>query len=227
MQKLNDNHGFPTVQRALRYTSIRLRSRPETADLAGVIDAERTSIETANDTHEQAREERVAATAEIDYLDGELDLKVMDLSRQVAVLTGSNTSDERYKMLFPVAPSKAVKPTAGESQHRFVKILVDRLENDKRFEALRGNVKPIVTAQTDLEKAIVNREECYMPEMRVSTDLKVAIDKAGRTYNKLYPQLTLIFDNERLVESFFLKIRKSRKSGGDTDEPTVVETATE
>ena len=93
--------------------------------------------------------------------------------------------------------------------------------------AERGNIKPIVTAQADLEKAIANREERYMPEMRVATDLKVALDKAGRTYNKLYPQLTLIFDNERLVESFFLKIRKSRKSGGDTDEPTGIDTDTE
>ncbi len=227
MQRLNDKHGFPTVKRSLRHTSIRLRSRPETAELAGVVDAERKSIESADEVHEQAREERIAATAEIDYLDGELDLKVMNLSREVAVLTGSNTADERYKMLFPVAPSKAVKPTAGEAQHRFIKILVERLENDDRFDALRGNVEPIKTAQTYLEKAIANREELYMPEMRAATDLKVALDKARRVYNKLYPQLTLIFDNERLVDSFFLKIRKSRKSGDDTDEPTGVETDTE
>ena len=55
----------------------------------------------------------------------------------------------------------------------------------------------------------------------------MAVDKAGRVYNKLYPQLTLILDNERLVESFFLKMRKSRKSGDDTDEPTGADTDTE
>lgn len=208
MKKLRDSCGYPTVKRAMRYTAIRLHSRPETAALAQDVDARRTALDRANEAHDQAVDERVAATAVILYLDSIVDQNVMAIARDVAVMTANKTDSELYRPLFPVAPSTAVAPVASDSQNLFVKALIDRIESDSRYESLRGRAQTLKSAQAELEKALAHRTELMTPEARTAADLQAALESARRTYNKLGPHLALIFESKAYIETFFTKLRK-------------------
>ncbi len=212
MQKLKSNHGYPKVSRALRYASIRLRSRPETAPLGREIEAERTGLEKAKEAHAEIREERVAATAVIWHQDALVDAAVAALAREVMVITGGKTDDAFYKSLFPVAPSTATQPLASDSQNRFVKALVDRVETDDRYQSLRTTAQTIKEAQAELDRLLVEREALRTPELRAEVDLKTALDSARRAYNKLYPKLSLLYDSKAFIETFFVTVDKSGKA---------------
>jgi hypothetical protein len=162
----------------------------------------------------------VAATALIGHLDSVVDERVAAIARDMAVITGGKKDDELYKALFPVAPSTATAHVASESQNRFVKAVIDRIENDSRYENLRGRAAALKQAQTDLEGALSQREELRTPEQRASSDLQAALDSARRAYNKLHPRLSLLFDNKSYVETFFVKMSKSAKPDDEDGEAT-------
>jgi hypothetical protein len=69
MRKLHDSVGYPTVNRALRYSAIRLQATPETGGLAAEIAAERTRLGGAQDAYEQLREQRVGRIRNAPVLD--------------------------------------------------------------------------------------------------------------------------------------------------------------
>jgi hypothetical protein len=226
MQKLEAVHGYPKVKRALRYTGIRLRSRPETQEMSKEVDAERAKLDSANEAYEQLFEERVALTALIDYLDSLVDGGVMAIARDVSVITGNKTDDPFYKLLFPVAPSTATAPVASDSQTLFVKALIDRIETDSRYESLRPRAAALKTAQADLERALKDREDLRTPMTRAALDLQAALENGKRMYNKLLPRLSLTFDKPSYVETFFSKLRKSKGAvDPDTEEVGDEETA--
>jgi exonuclease VII small subunit len=217
MQKLTERHGYPKVKRALRYASIRLRSKPETVALAQEIDAERARLDKANEAYEQSVEERVAATALIGHLDSLVDEGVAAIARDVAVITANRPDDPFYKALFPVAPSTATGPVASESQNRFVKALVDRIESDSRYESLRGRTATLKQAQAEIDGALSRREELRTPELRAAADLQAALESARRAYNKLYPRLSLLFESKSYIETFFATIKKPGKTDEETE----------
>lgn len=212
MQKLKSMHGHAKVGRALRYASIRLRSRIETAALGQEIEAERAALEKAGEAHAQIREERVAATAVIWHQDSIVDAAVAALAREVMVITGGKLDDPFYKSLFPVAPSTATLPMASDFQTRFVKALVDRIETDDRYQSLRAAAQTIKEAQAELDRLLTQRETLRAPELRAEVDLKTALDSARRAYNKLYPKLSLLFESKAFIETFFVAVDKSGKA---------------
>ena len=227
MRKLQDNVGHPTVRRALRYTALRLQAKPETQGLAGEIEAERTRLSGALDAYEQIREQRVGLTALIGHQDGIVDGQVADIARQVAVITGNKTDTEFYKSLFPIAPSTATAPTASDSQNRFVKALIDRIETDDRYDSLRPTAAELKTAQTELDRLLTEREDLRTPELRATVDLRTALDSARRAYNKLYPKLQLIFDNKGFIETFFISNGRSTKAEQQALEESLADSDTD
>lgn len=72
----------------------------------------------------------------------------------VSLITGNKTEDEFYKTLFPVAPSRATAPVANDSRNLVVRALIDRIESDDRYEALRPCAEELKTAQSELDRAI-------------------------------------------------------------------------
>lgn len=221
MEQLREQHGFATVDRALRHLSIRLRSRPETAELAPEVDAERARVRQAEEAWLQAREMRIAATAEIDYLDAALDLAVADLSRLALVEVRGNRNDERYKRLFPASPSAATSSVGGEGQGRYVRALLAQLTSSSGpFPSLAGQAPTIEAALTALSESEQRRDALYIPESTAATERTAALDRARRVYNQMYPRLRLLFpDNLRLVESYFARLRGTSGRGGQDPEP--------
>jgi hypothetical protein len=213
MQKLTERHSATITAQALRYLSIRLKSRPETQSLISEIETVRSALATAEEAYSQAKEERMAATAEINYLDGQLDQTVMALAREVGVMTRNKTQDPRYMKLFPTAPSALIRPIAGESQERFVRSLINRLQEDADYAGLKPYAETMEKQQQLLNQAGQRREQLYQPEVKAQTDQRIVLDQARRLYQNIYHRLQLLFPTDAaLVESFFMDLRSSRKN---------------
>jgi len=216
MQRLTDNRGVGETLTALRHLTIRLTSRDQTRPLATEITAARDALNAANGAWEEARAQRVAATAEIEYRDELLDAAAMQLSRTALALVEGDTTDPRYRTLFPIAPSTAMRPVADDAQTRFVTALLARLEADEAFVDLAIHAPTIRQRAEAVANAINGREALYVAEATASTARAITADAARRAYNLMYPRLQLMFPgDERLVESFFVR----RGRGGEGDEP--------
>lgn len=204
MQKLTDRQGFPAVDRALRFVLLRLGSRPETASLQADVKATRDTLRAQHEAWQQAKDERVAASAEIEYVDGLVDREVMSTSREALVLTGGDRDDSRYRTLFPVPPSQAMRPVGGDEQRRYVGSLTQQIEADEAYASLRPRAEQLRTLQARLDALEADRQARYLAEEQARTRRAIALDDARRVHNRLYFQLRLLLDDEALVESFFL-----------------------
>jgi hypothetical protein len=211
MQNLREDHGVETHLRALRYLSIRLKSRPATANGAPEVDAAREDVKAKSEAYDEALEQRVAATAEIEYLDGRLDGTVIGLGRDVLGLVNGDRSDARYLKLFPVAPTTMMKPVGGDTQATYVSVILDRIADDDDLSTLRNHLKPIRQQLDALEKATKARRLLTIAENKAAADRRLALEDARRVYRLMHPRLLLQFpDDSALVESYFAKLSATR-----------------
>lgn len=229
MQKLGEKHRYSIVDRCLRFTSIRLRSRPETAALVEGLKKHRATLRTKSDAYLEAYEERVATGYEIGYLDGKLDRAVIvDLKRDVAAQLGklANGAQLEKKLFQGQAPSAGMAPVADDAQASYVAGIMSRLESDADFEPVSGHAKKLRKLQKSIDEALARRKDQRVTERLAYGDLDEALDAARREYNQLYARLSLAFpDDPALVESFFVVLKK-RASGSDEaeeEEPVVEE----
>lgn len=197
--------------------AIRLQSRPETKEMAPEIRAEVASIREGDDVWLEARQARIAASAEIVYLDEKVGEDVMDLSRAALVEVKGDRNDERYKRVFIENPSEALKPVGGSKQTRFVRAVINQVGAESTpFPALRDRASAIDGSLTALSDAEARRDALYVPEATALAERRARFEKACRTYNLTYPRLQLIFPNDpRLVESFFLGLSSRDKDEND------------
>lgn len=219
MQKLNERHGQESTDKAIRFLSIRLKSRPESGHLATDIDAGRQSLRDKHDAYIQVREERIALTAELGYLDSLLDRKVMDISRTVLVETGGDRTAPKYRKLFPQSPSQQMRPVASDGQERYVEGIISRLKDDEEYKHLSGFIEELENCLSDMALVIEQRKDKYLEESQKETDWRITKDEVQRNYNLTYPYLQLIFQgNDALVESFFSKVSKGNSKSEETTE---------
>ncbi len=211
MQRLLPRHRFADTDRALRYLSIRLASRPETADLAGPVHEARATMRDSEESYQQALQARVAATAEIEYLDGRLDDEVMGISRDLLALTDGDRTDARYLKLFSTAPSIAMSPIGGDAQNLYVRNMLARLRDDADLAPLRRRVDELTARHAALEAATEKRRVASVPEASADADRRLALDSAKRLYNRTEVQLRLVLDDKALVESYFLVLNARTK----------------
>lgn len=220
MQNLREEHGVETHLRALRYLSIRLRSRPATSNGAPAVDAAREDVKAKSEAYEAALEQRVAASAEIEYLDGRLDGSVIGLGRDVLALVKGDRGDARYLKLFPVAPTTMMKPVGGDAQATYVNVILDRIAEDDDLSALRSHLKPIRQQLDALEKATQARRQLTIAESKALGDRRLALEDARRVYRLMHPRLLLQFpDDPALVESYFAKLSAPRAPEAADDAP--------
>jgi hypothetical protein len=218
MQKLRSNAGAQAVDRALRFLGIRLRSRPETQELASPVDEARARVRAADDAWQQAREERVAASAEVAYRDEVLDATMARLVREVLVLTGGRYDDERYRRLFPSAPSTVMRQLASAGQSRYVRTVMAILQETPELEEMRGHVGGLQEALAGLDDALAKRDSLYVPEAQALAERRVALDVARRLFEQTYFELRLRLPRRTaLVESFFPDLRGASASRGTGD----------
>ena len=180
----------------------------------------RASLRALRDAWEDARDERVAATAEIQYRDAVLDDAVMSLARQVNALVDGKTDDARYRALFPSAPSAQMRPIGGSAQRAYVRALLKTLAERDDLASLAPQRKAIAKAQDALDDATATRDDLQVAEDRAATALQIALTEARDAYNQAWHRLNVEFPKDKaLVESFFRTL--SREKPRETpDAPT-------
>ena len=221
MQKLSPSHKTGVTQAALRFTALRLKSRPETQALCPAFDAVRADLAQKQAAYEDAVDARMVLTAELEYRDHALDARVMRLSRE---LLGQEERRDtgRFLRFFPAPPSELLKPEGGALQHRAVRLILHALDEEGAagVQELQHHAGPLRELQAALEQAEAQREALYVQESRAKAERDLALREAQQHYNLLYPQLMLLFPKDgALVESFFRKLQASTRAEQD-DEPS-------
>ena len=216
MQKLRENHGVITTLGAMRFLSIRLKSRPDTVHLAPDVVAVRSTLVEKDDIADEATEERVGCSAVVAYDDHVVDGVVKDLSLEAKVLVHGVLDEPLYVRLFPIAPSTAMKPVAGDPQERYVTGIVTQLESNDAYATLRGHLPKLTTALGELKAVVKLRDGLYVKEAMALSERRIALDNGRRVYNLMYSRLQVLFPgNNALVDTFF----KDLRGGGATEAP--------
>lgn len=210
METLKDKHGFGTVDRALRYLRIRAASRPQSRPLEIELNEIRSRLQAHQTTWEEAREERVAATAELEVSDSELDEAVSRLAK--ALLSEMRADDPRYQNLFTLAPSQAMKELASASQNRYVRSLLTVLAGPD-YAGVKSQAETIARLQGRVEEVEALRETFYQAESLAEVKRKATLAEAKRFYNQAFPRLMLLFPGQRrLVESYFASLSERSRA---------------
>lgn len=221
MQRLTVNHSTNLYLRALRFSTIRMRSRPGAEGISADLTAARQHLAAANEAVELALEERMASVAEVEYLDQRVDDPVLQLARDQRAACGGKLDDPRYVKLFPRQPTAALKPEGGDAQKRFVSHIVKTLREDDDYVGFRDRADEIVARQQALEAAEAARDERYVAEDGARARRRVARAAAAKVYNHAYHRLQIAFpDDPALVESFFMAL-SSKSGASQVSEPVV------
>lgn len=214
MHRLGERHRSPIVNRALRFLTIRLRSRAETLAFAEEAAKVRAELCKKREAYIEALDERLALSAEITYLDACLDRAVLvGLRRDLAVLAADRPTVEK-KLFAGVSPKSGMRPVAGESQEHYVAGIIGRLEGDPDFAPIASHAAKLRKRLNDLNAVLAKRRELRIKERLALGDLEEETEHASRYYNRMHPQLKLLFPNDLpLVESFFFDLRAPASSG--------------
>ncbi len=218
MQQLLEYHSLDTLEHALRQLDLRLARVPELADHRPIVAERRAALETARKAFEDAREARIAASAEIAYLDEEIDGTVMDLSQSLLVRLRRDRNDPAYRKLFPVSPTRMTSDVASPQQDRWVEGIAETLRSDAEYADMRPLSDVLSGLMERLRQSRARREELYVKEERSRTALRLSADDARRFYNGLYHRFMMILPGrKRLVESLFAKFSQTHSSATPAD----------
>jgi septal ring factor EnvC (AmiA/AmiB activator) len=190
------------MRRASRVVTLRLTGRKEADDIRTDVTTTRTTALADEDSYQNLRDELVALTAEIRYLDGEVDGEVSDVSRQLLLLTKGDRKSPLYLAVFPSAPSEATRLVATDSQNEYVHAIVRAVAAQPEQAGI--DTTRLVAAQAALEDALarrtVKRAELRVARAKRDGSLAAAI----LSHNQAYLRLQLLYPGEKaLVRSFF------------------------
>jgi len=214
MQTLTERHGLATLNRALRQLDLALARVPELSSHRPAVAALRQRLTAAQVAHEDVRELRIAASAEIAYYDEEIDWSVVDAGQTLYLQVGRDRNAPAYKTLFPVSPSQMTADLASPRQETWVTALVDTIRRDDAYAALRPVADALAGWSDRLSQAQARRKELYVQEAQTRGALMAVADEARRFYNGLYHQFMVALpDRRRLVESLFMTFSTAAAAG--------------
>ncbi|MBU1222109.1 hypothetical protein KKF34_18965 [Myxococcota bacterium] len=217
MQKILTSHKFSHVTKALRYMTLRLSRVPELSSYIPEVNDLRIKLQNEWDTWQEAVENRIALTGEIEYLDKDVDRDVVTIGQTAWLHYDRKRTNPNFKKLFPVSPSVMVKEVAGQNQMRWVKTLIETIYTDDEYAFLRDLTPNLTTNMEKLQGAINQREELYRQEALARVNYTIVLDNVRNTYNSLYHQFLLAMPDEKsLVESLFY----SKNPAINTEDPT-------
>ena len=199
---LDDDSTVMEMRRASRVVTLRLTGRKEAEDIRAEVSTTRTTALTDEDSYQNIRDELVALTAEIRYLDGEVDGEVGDVSRQILLLTKGDRKSPLYLAVFPSAPSEATRHVATDSQNAYVHAIVHAVAAQPELASI--DTTRLVAAQAALEDGLARRA-AKRAELRVARAKRDgSLAAAILSHNQASLRLQLLYPGEKaLVRSFF------------------------
>ncbi len=219
MQKLRENHYAPTVDSALRFLRLRLRSRGAGVALADETSVIRAALQQKRDLWEEAVDEARAATADVVYKDVRLDVCVkVELKASVAGLTATMVPKAREatiaKLYGSKSPNEGMRYVGGPAQDHYVDGILGHLGTPE-FASLSAVAAKITALRADLGAAEDLRTTRRTAEQVARSAVEDATDAGRRFYNQMHARLTLLFpDDPDFVESCFLDLRAAAPDQG-------------
>lgn len=215
MQRALEAHSVGQTLTGLRFMNIRLLSRPASKPMAGEAKAAHDVLFAADQAYIAARDAVIASTAEVEYLDAELDTSVIQAGREARPLVNGQIDHPDWLLAFPVSPSEGTKSVGGNAQAHYVRNVIDRFRTRPTFAPLQARAQDIEDKLAALTAAEAEREALRAVADRAKQERAVIQRQVIKLYNLMYPRLQILFEEQaRLVESFFYVFKSA---GGPTE----------
>jgi hypothetical protein len=204
MGKLYETDHVPTVLTQVGVLSLRLGAHPKTRELVAAIAAAKATLEVVDRDYQQAVLERLAASLELAYLDGEADLAWMDLSRDVHAKASGDRESDLWLGLYTEAPSKTVEGVVTDHQVRNVERVVSIIETNDTYAEFRPQAARLKTEHEASLEGQKRYKAALAKENALSHQRDLAAHDARRAHNSVKPRLELIFETKpRMVKAFW------------------------
>ena len=190
--------------RLTRFLIRRLGRRPECAAIRDALTSAYTPLVAAVAEREELDEARACATADLEYLDEQLDAAMANFVRHLLAQLGGDRKHPTYLRLFPIAPSAGTAGMATPEQSAFV---AGVLQNFERFCDMSGMTEyaaQLQAALRDLDLAIGERSLIVADESAAAGRLNAAAKAMELAFNSAFHELSSLYPGQKgLVRSFY------------------------
>ena len=188
----------------LVFLYLRIASRPQAADIAADLKTTIDDVKTKAQTVEDKRIARRLTTAELTYLDEELDAALSRYVKHLLALLPAGRQDPRYVQMFPVPPSEMTRGMASEGQSRMLKNVLLVHDGDAELAAISAPAEVLRAALDAINAGRAQRVLDYDAEQVAQNALRASLTTARGVYNAAHPRLELAFPGKKgLIRSFF------------------------
>ncbi len=213
MMRLNERHSLYVTQSAFRFTKKRVGFRSETAQFQPEIVRWFEKMRDIDDQYQDARDDRMALTSEIDYREGTLSDVIRQMAREARAMVGGKTSDPRFTKLFTVTPTELCRNVTGKDEMRIISNIVHRLENESEYASLKPHAQAIHGELDILSDLHQKRRAAWQAEERLLADRAQIVKDAQTYYNELYAKILNIWPNNlKIVESIFYSLKRPKNN---------------
>ena len=197
----------PSAELALTlmvFLYLRIASRPLAADLVADLKTAIDDVKAKAQTVEDKRLARRLTTAELTYLDEELDDALSRYVKHLLALLPLGRQDPRYVQMFPVAPSDMTRSVASAAQSRMVKGVLAVHDAEPELAAISAPAEVLRAALDAINAGRAQRVLDYDAEQVAQNALRASLTTARGVYNAAHPRLELAFPGKKgLIRSFF------------------------
>ena len=186
------------------FVYLRIASRPQAADIVADLKTTIDDVKTKTQTVEDKRLARRLTTAELMYLDEELDAALSRYVKHLLALLPEGRQDPRYVQMFPVAPSEMTRAVASEGQSRMLKNVLLVHDGDAELAAISAPAETLRAALDAVNTTRAQRVLDYDAEQSATAALRASLIAGRAVFNALHPRLELAFPGKKgLIRSFY------------------------
>jgi hypothetical protein len=204
MGKLSDQHHVPTVLTQVDVLALRVGGHPKTRHLLAALVAVRDALVVADLAYQQAYRERLAASIELEYLDGEADKAWMDLSRDVNAKVAGNRDSDLWRGLYTEAPHETVEGTVTDHQVQNVERVIGIIETNNTYAEFRPQAARLKAEHEAALEGQKRYKAALAKENALAHQRDLAAHDARRAHNGVKPKLEIIFESTpSMVNAFW------------------------
>lgn len=204
MSKLYDQDHVPTILTRMGVVLLRLGAHPKTQGLVPPVAAAKAALEAADGEWGAAVVAALAASLELDYLDDEVDVAWMDLSRDVKARVSGNRDHATWRGLYGEAPSDTIIGRATDHQTMNVERVIATIEADDTYRDFRPQAQRLAAAQADMQQGQQRYKAAVAKETAAAHKRILAAHDARRAHNRIKAELELLFEDQpRRVKAFW------------------------
>lgn len=208
MYTMKEGSGHEVALTLMVFLYLRIASRPQASDVAAELKTSIDDVKTKAQTAEDRRLARRLTTAELEYLDEELDAALSRYVRHLLALLSEGRQDPRYVRMFPVAPSEMTRGTATESQSRMLKNVLAVHDSEPELASISPAAETLRAALDAVNTSRAQRVLDYDAETAANAELRASLIAGRAVFNSAHPRLEIAFPGKKgLIRSFYYRDR--------------------